>query len=257
MQRLFYAGSEPDSTPEDFPNPKSSQSLVVQSLQRSTQYEFHNIVGWLQLVDDNLDKHSSIQLLHLGAKSEIGTGTVEHCKRPSDFYHLLRQTSSSDAQALARFTYALQGLGKYGKYCNRQFTKKVKTEPPSTEEHGWRAKNERCFGFHQCLVEICVSLRDDPNVYKRFKRYIYHSVLVRRSQDQTVAKLFLRMLEKSVISEENQDQLALALDTVGATAGLVVLQHFRSQFNLPAIEVENLTPVPREDDICTLLNNIG
>ena len=62
--------------------------------------------------------------------------------------------------------------------------------------------------------------------------------------------MFLAMLKRKVISKENQDQLALALDQVGATPGLVILSHFRSQFGMDDIDIEKLTPAPRPDNVC-------
>lgn len=178
-----------------------------------------------------------------------------NCKQPSEFYILLQQKSSSDAQALARFMYALQRLGRRGKHCNRQFRAKTHIDPPSTEVYEERAKTDVLFAFHQCLVEICVSLGEDRNVSDRFKKFVCRYILaVRAKNKDTIAEVFLTMLKQGTISKENQDQLALALDQVGARASLVILCHFRSQFKMDDIDVESLTPGPRPDNVCELVS---
>ena len=253
-----HADIRPEDAADDIPKPKSNALLTPSLLSHSSSvsqaspYEYQKIAGWLRLVDDNLDKRTSNQLLFLGAKSEIGEGIVENCKRPSEFYILLSQRSNSDEQALARFMYALQGLGKWGKYCNREFHKKAKTAPPSLEEYEQRAKSDREFGFYQCLVEMCVSLGEERDVSKRLKKYICRHIIVSRARNEgTIASVFLRMLRyPDVLSVTNQDQLALALDQVGAIRCWYILRQFRSQFNMPEIELESLTPCTREDNIC-------
>jgi hypothetical protein len=246
-------GSRSEQEQEDFPHPTSSQSLISQSSSASlvSKYRYDKILGWLHYVDDNLNKVTSKHLLTLGARSEIGERVAENCKQPSEFFVLLQQRSSTDAQALARFMYALQRLGRRGKHCNKQFQTITRISPPPTDVYEENAKTQMEFSFHQCLVEICVSLGEDRNVSDRFKKFVCRYVLaVHAKNKETVAEVFLTMLKRRVISKENQDQLALALDQVGATAGLVILSHFRSQFGMDDIDIEKLTPGPRPDNVC-------
>lgn len=204
-------------------------------------------------MDKNIDKRTACQLFYLGTKSEgIGEGAIEYCKRPSEFYQFLRPVYASGAQSLARFMYALRGLGKQGKYCNQQFTPKCKLQPPPMEEFEIKAKKEKEFAFHQMLVEMCVHLDRDRNLFKRLHKYICRHILIRKFySDETAADVFLRMLHyPEILSVEKQDQLALALDQVGDAACLFILKHYRSQFDLPEIELESsLKPQQVDDNI--------
>ena len=247
---------------EDIPKQKtgtlSTPSLLSHTsmssvMPPSCDYGYHKILGWLRFVDDILDKHRTNELLYLGAYYEIKESLMEKCKRPSEFYLLLRDSrAASDAQVLARFMYALQGLGRKGNYCIREFSKKTSSTPPSTVEFRSLEREDKHFAFCQCLVKMCLTLKEESNISRCFRRYVCHHILVVAPQnEETVAKVFLRWMKRpQIFSEEKHEQLALALDQVGARACLIILQNFRSQFGMPEIEVENLTPYPRDDNIC-------
>ena len=254
-------GEEEDSPPKsksaDSTSLLSHATTAISSVSQPTfsDYSYHKILKWLQFVDNNLNRYTSIQLLFLGARSEIGEGQYENCKRPSEFYLLLQESGLSPEEALARFMYALKGLGKTGKYCNDQFFKKTNTHPPSIEvyERLVRENKNKKFAFCQCLVRMCMIFKRDSDISRRFRQFVCQQILAVRAQNEdTVAKVFLRLFTRpDIFSEEKHEQLALALDRIGATACMVILQDFRSQFAMADIDVETLAP-QRDDNVCEL-----
>ena len=155
--------------------------------------------------------------------------------------------------------FGLKKLGwkRRGLYCNNQFSKLLKITPPSTEQYDKCAMEEQEFSFYQCLVDICVNLEEDRNISKRVRMYACRHVLgVNPDNERSVAKVFLKMLkDPEILSKDNQDQLALVLGQVGAPSCLVILQHFRSQFNdkLHEIHWEHVKPYLKMKNICEFL----
>lgn len=216
---------------------------------RIADYNFHKILRWLLFVDNNLDS-SSVQLLYLGAYSELKNKDSDGIVRASDVYHLLKERSSDDTLVLARFMYGVRKLGKKrrGVYCVDHFKKILKIEPPCIEQYDKDAK----FNFYQCLVDICVHLEEDRNISKRVRIYACRHVLgVNPNNIRTVAKVLLMMLkDPKVLSEAHQDQLALVLGQVGASSCLIILQNFRSHYKLGEIDWESVKPHLKTENIC-------
>ena len=222
---------------------------------QGSQYNFNRILRWLQFVDENLES-SSNQLLYLGAYAELKNRASEGITLASHVYHLLKERSNDDTRTLARYMFALKKLGRKrrGIYCNRQFFNILKMQPPSLEEFDVACRENKEFGFYQCLVDICVNIEEDKSLSKQVRIYTCRHVLgVLHENERTVARVFLKMLKRpEVLSKNNQDQLALVLGQVGATSCLLILQYYRSQFKLTEIEWENITPYLKTEQISEL-----
>lgn len=263
------AGSKHDTTEDNLPKSTirslspSIPSMINSESSTSSQvsvYNFRKILRWLEFVDGNLDKDSCKYLLCLGAYPEIKGRDYETIVVASNFYHALKERSPNDTQTLARFMYALHKLGrkKRGMYCNSQFKKTLKMDPPPfLEEYEEKAATEKEFGFHQCLVDICVTLEEDGNeMSTRVRKYACNHVLgILPQNERTVSKVLLKMLRKpDILSVEHHEQLALILGQVGAKSSLIILQHFRSQFKFDEIEWEKVQPYLRSVNICKFSN---
>ena len=203
------------------------------------------ILSWLTFVDVNITE-SGVHILKLGLFQEISYGKIQNLNAASSLYQALKSRLGRD-RALARFLYALKKLGRrrHGKHCAEQFDIQVKLP----YDHNPEISEDQM--LYQCLVEMCIELDSQHEVFSSLRKYVCRHVLRanwRHQKVQNPAFLFVLMLQEGHISVENQDKLAKSLDQVRAQSCLVILRHYRNKYGWPEI---NADPQYEEfEDIC-------
>ena len=230
-------------------------------------YTYGKIRPWLTYVDGQIYS-SSLPILKLGLMKEISEDQLENSKFVSDLYRHLREyygCDHDDEQALRRFLYALNKLGKerYGRRCVKNFQSKTDLPLPGPKpdlplpEYYDDTKEDDYFRFLQCLMEMCVQLDKDGRVtsQKLQKDLCSRAHLDIAWQNiNCMADLFTRMLKGTLVTATENDLLARALGRARAEKCLVILNEFHKISGTGQIDIEEYRKY--RHDIFACINNV-
>lgn len=186
---------------------------------------------WLLAVNNRLSK-SSVDILKLGLlgdQNAVPYEVLDRAKHPSDIFNALEDHLQSKEAAVKRFIYALKRLGKarYGSVCAREYQERVGKRPPPKFE----TRNEsETFGFCQCLVDICVKIKEE--VSEAIIQYCGHYLLdMNRDKFRSLAHMFTVMCHKKFIEPKNPEKLAIVLTICEANECVKYIQNYLSKYN--------------------------
>ena len=182
------------------------------------------VYKWIIRVDQHIDPES-LEIMKLGMRSELTQVQRDRVKNPSDLYHELecryRFQVSSDSVCLARFIYALKGLGhrRYGHRAVKQLSEFSIAKPKAFNPAAYMGEKDlKKFKFLQTLVYILVQLKEEHKTQQELIKYFVEAHLNKTnpSNIKTLCSLFTLLLESEVITEHRPDALIDAMKKIGA-----------------------------------------
>lgn len=193
---------------------------------------------WLEVVNKYIDE-SSLEIMKLGLlgdKNNVPYEALSRAKQPSDIFNALEERLGSKEAAIRRFIYALKKLRpqRNGYICVREYKDKTGKDPPPKFDA--RSESES-FGLCQCLVDICVKIKDDAS--KALIQYCGHYLLSTNPRNiPSLAYMFTTMYHSRVITPQDQEKLAIALTIVNAIECIDYIRKYRLKYNLPVMKIE-------------------
>ena len=193
---------------------------------------------------------------------EINDAQRESSKSTYYLYRHLREyygCQHDDEQALRRFLYALNKLGKqrHGLRCINNFPSKTGLPLPGPEYYD-DTEEDDYFRFLQCLMEMCIQL--DKAGGRVISQNLRKDLCSRRHLDiawqntNCMADLFTRMLKKMLVTAIDNDLLARALGRARAEKCLVILNDFRKITGTGEIDIDQYRKYKHVSLLCTIKN---
>ena len=199
------------------------------------------VLRWIHTyVDDAVPKPSCVEIMMLGMRSELTQEDWERELLPSGLYCALKRKNiysitADNLELLARFIFALELL-KRDRVDSviAKLPRELKPQSPFDP-----TKQSRKFQFNQCLVRVCIGLRDAyPRVRQKLINYCSHVCDMSARNFKTVRSLMLKLLERDEINEEDQTKLAQGLVAVYEYDCIRMIQKYREDNDLPPMDLE-------------------